>query len=193
MFPSWKRERQVTRVPVPHSDVTLYFPTPFCFLASCKDCKDGSLLFFFIRLEKKCTRFCGVCGSIVLLHWWVPWYGWHSFAVIWNWIRGVGEGGRDDEEYQSFCLLCEVICGSTESAIMKVHLFTTEGLWVNFTSPMTPDLEEKGTQPSAEAAVSVQSEWLFTRVCPHSVCYDVSLRGFAMPHRLPQTQIAMSV
>lgn len=48
---------------------------------------------------------------------------------------GAGEGGRDDEEYQSFCLSCEVICGSTESAIMKVHLFTTEGLWVNLLSP----------------------------------------------------------
>lgn len=26
---------------------------------------------------------------------------------------GGGEGGRDDEEYQSFCLLSEVICGLT--------------------------------------------------------------------------------
>ncbi len=50
-------------------------------------------------------------------------------------LGGAEEGGRDDEEYQSFCLLCEVICGSTESAIMKVHLFTTEGLWVNLLPP----------------------------------------------------------
>lgn len=141
---------------------------------------------------KKCIGFCGVCGSIVLLHWWVPWYGWHSSAVIWNWIRGVGEGGRDDEEYQSFCLLCEVICGSTESAIMKVHLFTTEGLWVNLLSPWHRTWY-KGSQPSQEEAMSIQSEWFFTSVCPHNVCYDTSLRGFTEPHCLAQTQIAVSV
>lgn len=146
----------------------------------------------FHSVWKKCIRFCGVCGSIVLLHRWVPWYGWHSFAVIWNWIRGVGEGGRDDEEYQSFCLLCEVICGSTESAIMKVHLFTTEGLWVNLLPPWHQTWN-KGSKSSAEEAMSIQSEWFFTSVCPHSVCYNISLGGFTMPHCSAQTQIAMSV
>lgn len=50
-------------------------------------------------------------------------------------LAGLGKGGRDDEEYQSFCLSCEVICGSTESAIMKVHLFTTEGFAGKYTFP----------------------------------------------------------
>lgn len=50
-------------------------------------------------------------------------------------LGGVWREAEDDEEYQSFCLLCEVICGLTDSAIMKVHLFTTVGLWVNLLSP----------------------------------------------------------
>lgn len=98
---------------------------------------------------------CGLCGSIVLLCRRVPWYGRYSFALIWNWIRGAGEGGRDDEEYQSCCLLCEVICGSTESAIMKVHLFTTEGLWVNLLSPRWGTWKN-GSKSSAEEVLSIQ-------------------------------------
>lgn len=98
---------------------------------------------------------CGLCGSIALLCRRVPWYGRYSFALIWNWIRGAGEGGRDDEEYQSFCLLCEVICGSTESAIMKVHLFTTEGLWVNLLSPRCGTWKN-GSKSSAEEVLSIQ-------------------------------------
>lgn len=50
-------------------------------------------------------------------------------------LRGLKGGGGDDEEYQSFCLLCEVICWSTESAVMKVHLFTTKDLSLNLLSP----------------------------------------------------------
>lgn len=49
--------------------------------------------------------------------------------------RGLWREAEDDEEYQSFCLSCEVICGSTKSAIMKVHLFAAEGLWVNLLPP----------------------------------------------------------
>lgn len=189
MFPLWK-----LHVPISYSDATLHFQSFSGFYIWQKDCGVGGLFWFvfLFSLVWKTTRFCGVCGSIVLLYWWVPWYGWHRFAVIWNWIRGAGEGGRDDEEYQSFCLLCEVICGSTESAIMKVHLFTTEGLWVNLLS-LWHQTWNKGRKPLAEEAMSIQSEWLLTSVCPHNVCYDNSLRGFVMLHWPDQTEIAMSI
>lgn len=188
MFPPWniKCKLQVhVRCNTTHS--LLSFPAPlilFSFLerweniarmevCCCFVFSSLSSLLLLSFSREKCIGVCGVCGSIASLLWWVPWYGWHSFVVIWNWIRGVVEGGRDDEEYQSFCLLCEVICGSTESAIMKVHLFTTEGLWVNLLSPRR-EAWNKGSEPSTEEATSIQSEWFCTSVCPHNVCYDIT-------------------
>lgn len=132
---------------------------------------------------------CGVCGSIALLRRWVPWYGRYSFAVIWNWIRGVGEGDRDDEEYQSFCLLCEVICGSTESAIMKVHLFTTEGLWVNLLSPRRWTWKNR-SKSSTEEVLSIQFWWLLTSA--HNIMAP-ALEGLAALRHSGQTPIALSV
>lgn len=132
---------------------------------------NATLPISFFRVEKRWQRFfslprlglCGVRGSIALLRRWVPWYGQYSFAVIWNWIRGAGERGRDDEEYQSFCLSCEVICGSTESAIMKVHLFTTKGLWLNLLSPRRRTWKN-GSKCSVEEVLSIQSWQLLTSV-----------------------------
>lgn len=76
-------------------------------------------------------------------------------------------GGGDDEEYQSFCLLSEVICWSTEFAIMKVHLFTTEDLSLNLPSPWQQTWN-KGSEPWACQQMPVQSEGIFPSVYPHS-------------------------
>lgn len=146
--------------------------------------------FFCSSLKKRWhVSFPGVCGSIALLRRWVPWYGRYSFAVIWNWIRGVGEGDRDDEEYQSFCLLCEVICGSTESAIMKVHLFTTEGLWVNLLSPRRWTWKNR-SKSLTEEVLSIQFWWLLTSV--HNIMAP-ALEGLAAVRHSGQTPIALSV
>lgn len=141
-------------------------PHEICFLSDSGVMLCSQILFLAARKDGRASPslrlgLWGVCGSIALLQRWVPWYGQYSFAVIWNWIRGAGERGRDDEEYQSFCLSCEVICGSTESAIMKVYLFTTEGLWVNLLSPWRRTWKT-GSKCSVEEVLSIQSRRLLT-------------------------------
>lgn len=117
---------------------------------------------FILSSLGKSSRICGVCRSIMLLHWWILWYGWHNFTVICNWIMGAEEGGRDDEEYQSFCLLSEVICGSTESAVMKVHLFTAESFVGKFTFLETAGLKQRGVHPQHR---NVNILWMNLRQC----------------------------
>lgn len=173
----WKKASSITSSP----DAVLCASYLF-FKGLCKGCKDGGLFFFLLSFAvKKCTRFCGVCGSIALLHWWVLWYGWHSFAVIWNWIRGAGEGGRDDEEYQSFCLSCEVICGSTESGNNESSLVHHWGLCTEgeFTFPATPDLEQR--EPSLRRGSGVNTMWvtLYKALSPTTCVMTRAISGGA--------------
>lgn len=161
-----------------YSSLLLY--SPF-FSSSLK--KDGMFLF-------PSVWGCAVCvDQMALLRRWVPWYGRYSFAVIWNWIRGTGEGDRDDEEYQSFCLLCEVICGSTESAIMKVHLFTTEGLWVNLLCPRGWTWKNR-SKSSTKEVLSIQFWLLHTSA--HNI-KEPTLEELAAMQRSGKAPIALSV